>query len=164
MDPLFSPSFFLVRVTDCLRTISLFFLFLSLALSSFISPHRPQETLRTGPPCRRVYSSSDRALTFFSTFPSIPLLLRVHASLSLVYPLLVLVLSFPTSLESLSSRTHSRVLSRYSLLATNHIFKEVSPDVFANNRLSSVLDTGKVVEELLARLVLSLFNLLIAMN
>lgn len=40
------------------------------------------------------------------------------------------------------------------LLATNHIFAEVSPDVFANNRLSSVLDTGKSVEELLARLVL----------
>ena len=38
------------------------------------------------------------------------------------------------------------------LLATNHIFVEVSPDVFANNRLSSVLDTGKSVEELLARL------------
>lgn len=38
------------------------------------------------------------------------------------------------------------------LLATNHIFVEVSPDVFANNRLSSVLDTGKPVEELLARL------------
>jgi len=37
------------------------------------------------------------------------------------------------------------------LLATNHIFIEVSPDVFANNRLSSVLDTGKLVEELLAR-------------
>jgi hypothetical protein len=39
------------------------------------------------------------------------------------------------------------------LLATNHIFTEVSPDVFANNRLSSVLDTGKPVQELLARLV-----------
>jgi hypothetical protein len=38
------------------------------------------------------------------------------------------------------------------LLATNHIFIEVTPDVFANNRLSSVLDTGKSVEELLARL------------
>ena len=37
------------------------------------------------------------------------------------------------------------------LLATNHIFIEVSPDVFANNRLSSVLDSGKLVEELLAR-------------
>jgi hypothetical protein len=32
----------------------------------------------------------------------------------------------------------------------------VSPDVFANNRLSSFLDTGKSVEELLARLVLGL--------
>ena len=38
------------------------------------------------------------------------------------------------------------------LLATNHIFTEVSPDVFTNNRLSSVLDTGKSVEELLTRL------------
>ena len=41
------------------------------------------------------------------------------------------------------------------LLATNHIFAEVSPDVFANNRLSSALDTGKSVEELLAKLVLN---------
>jgi hypothetical protein len=42
------------------------------------------------------------------------------------------------------------------LLATNYIFTEVTPDVFANNRLSSTLDTGKSVEELLAKLVLSL--------
>ena len=42
------------------------------------------------------------------------------------------------------------------LLATNYIFTEVSPDVFANNRLSSALDTGKSVEELLAKLVLNL--------
>jgi hypothetical protein len=35
------------------------------------------------------------------------------------------------------------------------MFKEVSPDVFANNRLSSVLDTGKSIEELLQRLVSS---------
>ena len=41
------------------------------------------------------------------------------------------------------------------LLATNYIFTEVSPDVFANNRLSSTLDTGKSVEELLAKLVLT---------
>ena len=39
------------------------------------------------------------------------------------------------------------------VLATNYIFTEVSPDVFANNRLSSALDTGKSVEELLAKLV-----------
>ena len=42
------------------------------------------------------------------------------------------------------------------VLASNHIFIEVSPEVFANNRLSSVLDTGKPVEELLAKLVISL--------
>ncbi|KDQ64437.1 hypothetical protein JAAARDRAFT_201773 [Jaapia argillacea MUCL 33604] len=29
------------------------------------------------------------------------------------------------------------------LLATHHIFQEVKPDVFANNRISSYLDTGK---------------------
>ena len=37
------------------------------------------------------------------------------------------------------------------LLATNYIFVEVSPDVFANNRLSTVLDTGKPVEELISK-------------
>ena len=42
------------------------------------------------------------------------------------------------------------------LLATNHIFIEVSPDVFAINRLSSVLDSGKSVDELLARFAPSL--------
>lgn len=36
------------------------------------------------------------------------------------------------------------------LLASRHIFREVSPDVFANNRLSSLLDTGKSVAELRA--------------
>ncbi|OCH93183.1 S-adenosyl-L-methionine-dependent methyltransferase, partial [Obba rivulosa] len=36
-------------------------------------------------------------------------------------------------------------------LATSHIFKEVAPDVFANNRLSSVCDTGKPVDELLKK-------------
>lgn len=45
------------------------------------------------------------------------------------------------------------------LLATSYIFTEVSPDVFTNNRLSSVLDTGKSVEELLTKLVLGLFTL-----
>ncbi|KAJ7140439.1 hypothetical protein C8R46DRAFT_1013579 [Mycena filopes] len=36
------------------------------------------------------------------------------------------------------------------LLAIHHIFREVSPDVFANNRLSTVLDKGKSVEDLLS--------------
>ena len=39
------------------------------------------------------------------------------------------------------------------LAATNHVFVEVSPDVFAHNRLSSLLDTGKTVEEVLAEYV-----------
>ncbi|KAJ7748947.1 S-adenosyl-L-methionine-dependent methyltransferase [Mycena metata] len=35
------------------------------------------------------------------------------------------------------------------LLATHHIFREVSPNVFANNRISSVLDKGKALSDLL---------------
>jgi len=34
------------------------------------------------------------------------------------------------------------------LLATVHIFREVTPNVFANNRLSSVMDSGKTWEEI----------------
>ncbi len=37
------------------------------------------------------------------------------------------------------------------MLASNHVFKEVIPDVFANNRLSTVLDSGKSVEELVSK-------------
>ncbi|TFY59839.1 hypothetical protein EVG20_g7638 [Dentipellis fragilis] len=36
------------------------------------------------------------------------------------------------------------------LLATHHIFVEVAPDVFANNRISSFLDSGKSVATLVA--------------
>ncbi|KAI0341313.1 O-methyltransferase [Trametopsis cervina] len=36
------------------------------------------------------------------------------------------------------------------LLATHHIFKEVAPDTFVNNRISSSLDTGKSIQAILA--------------
>ncbi|KAI0771399.1 O-methyltransferase [Irpex lacteus] len=36
------------------------------------------------------------------------------------------------------------------VLATKHIFKEVAPDTFVHNRLSSVLDTGKNISDILA--------------
>ncbi len=39
------------------------------------------------------------------------------------------------------------------MLANQFIFKELSPDVFALNRLASVVDTGKSVEELKAKSV-----------
>jgi hypothetical protein len=42
-------------------------------------------------------------------------------------------------------------------LATHHIFREVSPDVFANNRISSILDTGKTIENIKARWDMSQF-------
>lgn len=34
-------------------------------------------------------------------------------------------------------------------LATNHVFKEIAPNVFAHNLISSVLDSGKEVEDLI---------------
>lgn len=34
------------------------------------------------------------------------------------------------------------------LLATHHITRELRPDVFTNNRISSLIDTGKQVEDL----------------
>jgi hypothetical protein len=40
------------------------------------------------------------------------------------------------------------------LLATHHIGTEVSPDVFANNRLSSLVDSGKSFEEIKAQYAL----------
>ena len=33
-------------------------------------------------------------------------------------------------------------------LATNHIFRETAPNVFANNMVSSLLDTGKDYQEI----------------
>jgi hypothetical protein len=36
------------------------------------------------------------------------------------------------------------------LLATHHILREVKPNVFANNRVSSAFDTGKNIEDILA--------------
>jgi hypothetical protein len=47
------------------------------------------------------------------------------------------------------SRIENRLLGRIlRLLSTVHIFQEVAPDVFANNRLSSVLASGKTLEEI----------------
>jgi len=39
------------------------------------------------------------------------------------------------------------------LLAFHHVFREIRPDVFANNRLSSLMDTGFPVKDLIAEYV-----------
>ncbi|KAI0795363.1 S-adenosyl-L-methionine-dependent methyltransferase [Irpex lacteus] len=36
------------------------------------------------------------------------------------------------------------------LLATNHIFQEIAPDVFTNNRISGSMDSGKSVKDIIA--------------
>ena len=39
------------------------------------------------------------------------------------------------------------------MMATHHIYREVKPDVFANNRISSLLDTMKPSAEIIAEYV-----------
>ena len=45
----------------------------------------------------------------------------------------------------------SKIAHILRLLATHHILCEVSPNVFANNRISSLVDSGKPFEEVTAR-------------
>jgi hypothetical protein len=40
------------------------------------------------------------------------------------------------------------------LLCNHHVYREVAPDIFANTRISSTLDTGKSVETLLTEYVI----------
>lgn len=50
------------------------------------------------------------------------------------------------------SSANTKLIARIlRLLATNYIYTEVAPDTFAHNRTSSVLDTGKSVEDVLAK-------------
>ena len=58
------------------------------------------------------------------------------------------VMYYTQWLEFLSLITTAARVLRF--LATRHIFKEVSPDVFANNRLSYLLVKAKSLEEILA--------------
>ncbi|KAH9484887.1 4-O-methyltransferase 1 [Psilocybe cubensis] len=46
---------------------------------------------------------------------------------------------------------HKKLARCLRYLATHHVYKEVSPDVFTNNRVSSMMDTGKAVDDLIAR-------------
>lgn len=46
------------------------------------------------------------------------------------------------------------------LLATHHITREVRPNVFANNRISAILDSGKAWEEVQRTYVSILVSLL----
>lgn len=54
-----------------------------------------------------------------------------------------------TDIAKRSGMNASRISRVLRLLATNHIFREITPDVFTNNRTSSLLDTNKAVDELL---------------
>ena len=55
----------------------------------------------------------------------------------------------PLRATSLTARICQARLLRF--MATYHVFREVTPDVFANNRVSSLLDTGKDIDVILAK-------------
>ena len=111
----------------------------SIHVAEILRDSGPEVTLHTFVILRVPLTCRYRGSTFVK-LPSLQTLtpgnwVRTYRRCLICYPLLML----PASI--------------LRLLATNHIFTEVSPDVFANNRLSSALDTGKSVEELLARFV-----------
>ncbi|KAA1472201.1 O-methyltransferase [Dentipellis sp. KUC8613] len=58
--------------------------------------------------------------------------------------------SHVTDIAKLTNIDPNKLARILRLLATHHIFVEVSPDTFANNRLSSFLDSGKDVQALVA--------------
>ena len=53
-------------------------------------------------------------------------------------------------LRSIETPLIARILR---ILATYHIFREISPDVFANNRISTMLDKGKSLKDILEQYV-----------
>lgn len=55
--------------------------------------------------------------------------------------------SIPISESNLLHLNVARILR---LLATNHVFTEISPNRFTNNRLSSAMDTKKPSSDVLA--------------
>jgi hypothetical protein len=57
-------------------------------------------------------------------------------------------LHFVDQCSLLTGKESARVLR---LLATHHVFREVEPDVWTNNRLSSMLDTMKPTSELFSK-------------
>ncbi|KAI0717310.1 S-adenosyl-L-methionine-dependent methyltransferase [Fomitopsis betulina] len=52
---------------------------------------------------------------------------------------------------ALNHVNHLKLARVLRLLATHHVFDEVSPNVFANNSISTAMDTGKSLAELEAR-------------
>ncbi|KAK0458974.1 O-methyltransferase-domain-containing protein [Desarmillaria tabescens] len=54
-----------------------------------------------------------------------------------------------TDIATQNNVDHMKLSRIMRFLATHHIFKEISPDVYANNRLSSICDTGKPLAKLL---------------
>ncbi|PFH49323.1 hypothetical protein AMATHDRAFT_147951 [Amanita thiersii Skay4041] len=55
-----------------------------------------------------------------------------------------------TEIAAINGMDPTRIARLLRLLATHHIFAEVEPDVFKNNRLSSLMDTLKSVDEITA--------------
>ncbi|KAJ7821679.1 hypothetical protein B0H14DRAFT_2371207, partial [Mycena olivaceomarginata] len=62
----------------------------------------------------------------------------------------------PMHVRDIAARTgveQAKLAHTLRLLATHHILREAAPDVFAANRISSLIDSGKPLRELVAKYV-----------
>ncbi|KAJ7252096.1 S-adenosyl-L-methionine-dependent methyltransferase [Mycena haematopus] len=105
------------------------------------------KTILVAAAAQLVATVRDPMSTFLSISDGVPLLacLRTVSELNVVE---ILREAGPQGLHvkgiASLSKTDPELLARMlRYLATNHIFYEVAPDVFANNRISSALDKGK---------------------
>ncbi|KAI0314821.1 S-adenosyl-L-methionine-dependent methyltransferase [Amylostereum chailletii] len=136
----------------------------------FPSPHTPftdeSEAARHVPAVMDVVANMTSAATQLASYVRPPTMTIVNMSLIHAVPAALNVIveaHVPEVMRDSGSKgMHVNDLTRPSgmdplklarllrLAATNHIFVEVSPNVFAHNRASSLLDTGKSIEQILA--------------
>ncbi|KAJ7595702.1 O-methyltransferase [Mycena floridula] len=134
------------------------------ALDHPYDPNSPSELLTTHPTVIGAINRIVAAAGQLSATVQTPFLSLCDASMSYHLPACLRLLEASHTVEILrhagSSGIHVNLIAEKNnvdknklahilrLLATHHIIREVSPNVFANNRLSSMIDTGKSFEEL----------------
>ncbi|KAF7304095.1 hypothetical protein MIND_00641000 [Mycena indigotica] len=158
-------------VNESLDTIEAAYSQAGVALPSLNSPTfssaDPAEVLRTEPAVARATLDIMAAAAQLSAEVCSPLTMVLNASQSFYLASCLNVASELNVVEILKeygaggvhvdeiaarSKTETGLLSRIlRLLATHHVFREVKPDVFANNRISAVLDKGQSAADLFAK-------------
>ncbi|KAF7304096.1 hypothetical protein MIND_00641100 [Mycena indigotica] len=131
------------------------------------SPTDPSEALRADPAVAKATLDVMAAAAQLSAEVCSPLTMMLNASQSFYIASCLNVASELNVVEILKEygtkglhvneiaarcKAEPGLLSRIlRLLATHHVFREVTPDVFANNRISAVLDKGQSAADLFAK-------------